>query len=305
MLNPLMRACGLGACVILFGCLGSPQEKKEQASQLAECSGDSTDAEVQDNILITEEFAGSLATSMQLAWLPVLFTVDFAVLLGQTIGGLVGGTPVGWVFDNGTYTLDKDTGTIVLTVSTTVDSGYGPSGTVVSEDVFALSSYFVGAAIETDSETNAVTITYESPGPLIELLGLGPAPASPLTLSEAEQQTVVDSLSTLAIEPVYVSKGVTPHLTWELEWTSPKATVAEIAAGEIPIDLELVGVQAAREDLEQTLDTEEWQIQQRNGDVDGYTTFTVKGGYFDYRGRVDLSSEAFTLVIADRELDCP
>jgi hypothetical protein len=283
--------------------LGTEYEKQEQREQLEECSNGASKQDVDDNILITQEYAGSLASSLQLSWLPTLFALDFLLLYGQTISGAVTGNPVDWSFDAGVYSHAGTTAAIEMRVLLTEDSGYGPAGTQVTEDIFELESYLEGATV-TPNEDGSVTIDYVQPGPAVELLGLGAEPPNPLTLTAEEREIIIDNLSTLALEPDYVSYGVTPLLTWDMHWVSPPETIASIANGDLPIDIELVEVNAQREDTGQALSTDVWDVNQRSGDVGGFTTFTVSGGSFPFGGRIEFTSTPFTIVLAERELDC-
>jgi hypothetical protein len=293
----------LSLCTTSLGCLGTEAEKKAQGERLEECWDGASEQEVQDNILITQEYAGSLATSLQLSWLPTLFAIDFLLLCGETLAGGVSGSPPDWSFDAGVYRYGGQAAAVELQVLLGEDSPVGPPGTPVAENIFLLDSYLEGATV-VPNQDGSVTIDFMQPGPLVELLGLGVDPPNPLTLTTAEREIIVENLSTLAIEPDYVSYGVTPLLAWDLHWVSPPETIASIAAGNFPIDIQLVEVSATRDDLGQTLTTNVWNVDQRFGDVGGYTTFTVSGGHFPYRGRIDFSSTPFILVLAERTLDC-
>ena len=286
------------------GCLGTEAEREEQGGRLQDCWDGATQQEVDENIFITEQYAGSLATSLEITWLPTLFAIDFLLLYAETVAGAVGGMPPDWTFDQGVYRYEKTAAAIAMRVLLTEESGYGPAGTVVTENIFALESYLVGATVVPSQTDDSVTITYSEPGPLVELLGLGPTPPNPLTLTAAERDTIVASLGKLAIEPDYISYGVTGPVTVDLHWVSPPETIASIAQGDLPIDIQLVKVDAHREDLNQDLSTEIWDVDQTGGDVGGYTTFTVSGGKFPYRGRIDFTSTPFTIVLAERKLDC-
>ena len=296
----------MGALALLLGvgCVGSEAERQQQSRALEACRGDASNAEVADNILISEEYARSLETSLTITWLPTLFVIDFVALYAQTIVGAVTGHPTGWTFDAGVYRNVGVTATIELRVTTTEASGYGPAGTAVIDDIFALESYLEGAMV-TPNQDGSVTIAYAEPGPLVELWGLGPTPPNPLTLTPAEQDAIIENLSTLAIGPDYIAMGVTEHLLWDFHWTSEPETFQAISQGDVPIDIELVAVNATRDDTSQRLTTETWAVDQHGGDVGGYTTFTVDGGAFPFRGRIDFTSVPFGLVVAERDLDCP
>jgi hypothetical protein len=301
-----LKTLVLGAALSLAaaGCngLGTDAEKQDQAKQLAGCRGDATDDELQENILITEEYALGVAADLTYSWQPVLFALDFMFLWAQTLGAIPSTEPVGWTFETGTYRYGSDTAAIEMCVFLSEDFEYGPAGTQVMEDILSLDSYLAGAVIEADTDAGTVTITFDEPGPLAELLGLGATPTSPLTLDEIDREQALESLSTLALETDYVAYGVTQSTTVDYHAVSPQSTIASISQ-DGPLPVEIVEVNASRDLFDQVLSTVSWEVERKGTDVTGYTTFTVSGGYFPYGGRIDFR-DVFGLVVADRELYC-
>jgi hypothetical protein len=295
---------GLLLGLAAMGCdmLGSDTEKQEQAQQLAACRGDASDAEVQENILITEEYAQGVAADLALCWRPVLFALDFTLLWAQTLGAVPSTEPVGWTFEDSTYRYGSDTAAIEMRVFLSEDLQYGPAGTQVLENILDVDSYLVNAAFEADTDAGTVTITFDEPGPLAELLGLGAAPTSPVTLDELGQAQAVESLSTLALEVDYVAYGVTQSTLVDYHAVSPATPIATLVA-DGPLPVEFVTINAYREALDQTLTTTVWDVVREGGVITGYTTFEVSGGYFPYGGRIDFQG-IHLAVIADRELYC-
>jgi hypothetical protein len=297
---------GLAFSLAASGCggLGSEADRQEQEKQLAACRGNSSDEEVQENILITQEYALSVAADLYYSWEPVLFTLDFVLLWGQTLGAVASTQPVGWTFDAGTYRYGSDTAAIEMRVFLSQDFAYGPAGTQVMENVLDLDSYLVGAVTEADADTGMVTITFDEPGPLAELLGFGATPTSPLTLDEVDREQALASLSTLAIEVDYVAYGVSPGQSTLVDYhaVSPQSTIASISQ-DGPLPVEIVAVNASRDLFDQVLTTESWQVERKGTDVSGYTTFKVSGGHFPYGGRIDFEDVPLT-VLAERELNC-
>lgn len=302
----IRQALGLGLALLAAaaGCdgLGSDKEKQQQAEQLAACRGDTTDAELQENILISEEYGRAMAADLYYSWHPVLFALDFTLLWAQTLGAIPSTEPVGWTFDGetGTYRYGSDTAAIEMQVFLTEEIGYGPAGTQVMEDILDVDSYLVNAAFELDGD--AVTVTFDEPGPLVELLGQGANPESPLVLDQAAQDAAVDQLSTLALETDYVAYGVNMSITVDYHAVSPPTTIASLVEdGPMPVDI--VEANATRDLDDQRLSTVVWDVERRGTGVDGYTTFTVSGGYFPFGGRVDFY-DVVGVVYAERELYC-
>jgi hypothetical protein len=281
------------------GCLGTEAERDEQARRLDRCRDGASDQQVLDNILITEEYASAVAADLAWSWMPVLFALDFMILWSQTLQGISGESPASWSHEDGTYRYGSTAAAIEMRVL------HGPDAAPVTEDILSLDSYLLGAAVEYDEESDTATITWDSPGPLVELLGYGETPQSPLVLGAAEREAVVANLATLAVEPEFIAYGVQPGSSTIVAYhvKAPAHTIAAIAAGEVTIHLELVAVNATRESLGQTLTTESWQVRRDGPHVTGYTTFTVSGGHFPYRGRIDFIDVPAT-VLAERTLEC-
>lgn len=290
--------------LLATGCLGSESERMDRAEELAECRGGASDDEVQENILISEEYALGLAADLEHSWAPVLYALDFSFLWAQTLSGAVGEPPVGWTFADGTYHYGSNAAAIEMRASLTQDLEYGPAGTLVAENILVLDSYLANAVVVFDDSTNVTTIAYDQPGPLVELLGLGAAPPNPITLDEAQRASVVESLSSLALEPDFIAYGITRSTLVDYHVASPPRAISALSTGNEVFDLELVAVNASRDVLDQTLSTVEWAVVREGNKVKGYTTFSTSGGHFSFRGRVDFTDVPLT-VIAERTLACP
>jgi len=287
------------------GChlLGSEEEVQEQVRFLDECRGDATDEEVHENIRITEEYAEGIAADIALSWRPVLFVLDFMILFGQTMGALESSQPVGWTFDSGTYRYGSDAAAIEMRIYLSEDLEYGPAGTRVVENILDLDSYLTGAVFEADTETDTVTITFGEPGPLVGLLGLGAAPTNPLTLHAVAREQVLETLGTLAIETEYVAYGVTQSTSVDYHAVSSRTTIASLTQ-DLPMEVRIVEVNASRELNDQVLTTESWDLEIQRLIATGTTTFTVSGGHFPFRGRIDFVGPPLA-VFPSRELSCP
>lgn len=291
----------LAVSIAWAGCLGTEGERMEQAEELEACRGDASDAEVLENIRITEEYALGLAADLEWSWTPVLFALDFLILWAQTVHGVLGASPVGWSYDDGVYRYGSPNAAIEMTAYTS------EGGIQLTDNILVLESYLVGAVITVDSETDVVTIDYEQPGPLVELLGFGPTPPDPIVLDPAERDAVVDRLAAaIALEPEYIAYGYTRTTLIDYHVAAPRETIAELGLEDFVLDLEIVAVNASRDPVdqgEQRLLTEEWEVYRRGNEVGGYTTFTVDGGYFPYRGRVEFD-DVGVLVLPERSLSC-
>ncbi|MBI2395094.1 MAG: hypothetical protein HYV09_36325 [Deltaproteobacteria bacterium] len=82
----------------------------------------------------------------------------------------------------GTYRYsDVAGGSMVLSLKYGADYEVGKTGEVIKPHFFLASSYLVGAVVTVHS-SSATIESYESTGPLVELIGLGPAPPKTFTL---------------------------------------------------------------------------------------------------------------------------
>jgi hypothetical protein len=276
------------------GCLGTDAETQDQIDGLEACRGDATDAEVEDAILITEEYALGLAADIEISWNKIVFIYDFTVLWTQTVFGAAAGMPLGWTLEEGgVWRYEGATAAIELRL-------YDPSGAQITEAVWSIDSYLVDATFSHDDQTDLTTVEFSATGPLVDLLGLGPALESPLLLDADGRQQLLDAIGAISAEADFIAFALTDSTVLDYHWRSDRQTVAELAEA-VDLRLELVAVSATREDLAQRLETVEWDVRNQVFGSRGYTAFTVTGGPFDYRGRVD-----FDIALAPtRDLECP
>ena len=289
-LAAVLATATLPAC----GLFGSDLERKEQADNLADCSGDADNEQVLDTILISEEYGDSLHEMIACGNLTLL-------LAGRIIAGVIeaiqagsqGATPDGWSFDGGVYTTEA-TG-VVMTLELFRD------GQRLEQNVFLVESFLVGASASLQGD-GSVEIEFESTGPLVELLGFGDAPESPLTVSLNDLNGVGVELGKLELATKIVvddTQGETSVVHYELD--SERQTISDILESG-GIVYSLVEADATREDLEQDLTVREWEIDfVDHGVLDGYSLFDVTGDHFTYTGRISFDHSA----IPERELECP
>lgn len=118
-----------------------------------------------------------------------------------------------YAFDNGTYSLDlrqqltfyaasikdaENSATLRFTFAKAI--GAHAEGAVVPFDLGRADTFLVGVRVVTTA-SGGVALAYDRPGPLVELLGLGPTPPNPLPLTDASSSAMQDSLrSALAVE---------------------------------------------------------------------------------------------------------
>jgi hypothetical protein len=179
---------------------------------------------------------------------------------------------------------------MVMTLVLGRDTSWGRTGDVIPFNVLALDSYFTKASVAAKAtmafenghavEKTQLAVTFESVGPGIELLGLGPSPASGVTIDFHEvARSLGGAIQTANVITVDDQKGDS-HVRYELK--SAAMRFGELL-GHSPQKMELVKVDAVRG--AQTIDVSNWGMQYQpgsSGTLDG-TIDMVVHGEFDYR----------------------
>lgn len=179
---------------------------------------------------------------------------------------------------------------MVMTLVLGRDTSWGKTGDVIPFNVLALESYFTGATVAAKAtmaleggravQKTQLAVSFQSVGPGIELLGLGPSPASGVTIDFHEvARSLGGAIQTANVITVDDQKGDS-HIRYEL--SSAPMRFGELL-GHAPQKMELVKVDAARG--AQTIDVVNWGMQYQpgsSGTLDG-TIDMVVHGEFDYR----------------------
>lgn len=142
--------------------------------------------------------------------------------------------------------------------------------------MLALESYVTKASVA----ATKLTLTFESVGPGIELLGLGPTPASGVQVDFHEvARSIGGGIQVANVITVDDQKGDS-HIRYDLK--SPPVRFGELL-GHSPQKVELVKVDASRGT--QTIEVTNWGMQYQpgsSGTLDGTIDMVVRGE-FDYR----------------------
>jgi hypothetical protein len=178
------------------------------------------------------------------------------------------------------------------------DYSFGKKGDPVTENLFVLESYLVGATSEIDIASQSVQISFDAPGPLVELLGFGPDPASPISVSLGDLSTLNEQLETLEVEAGVELTGEEGASTVTYHVDYPPEVALELIAGG-GVDISLVDASAVREDRNQSLSIDTWQVVYVDGEVgalDGTIEFGVDGEAFPFVGRFDYPKASEPVV---------
>lgn len=180
------------------------------------------------------------------------------------------------------------------------DYEVGGRGELITENLFVLDSYLVNAQATADA--TGVTITYDAPGPLVELLGLGASPQNPLVLTSADALTISTELNKIKVRgTVRVDddrEGT--DVAYDVDLSPSPIVNLLLPFGQL--DFDVVDASASRGALSQQLDVSSWGVHYTDGlGLEGTVAFAVGGGEFDYVGALEYTSGGY----GDLRLECP
>ena len=271
-----------------------------------ECRGDATDAEVTDTIAIVDAYDQSLHEMVACGGLNVLLcTSVVSGVVEAIIDQRNDATPDDWEYQGeGVYYTSGAMADMTTRFYLSEDFEFGQSGDLVTENLFLVDSYLVNARlVVTDVLSGEGELRFDAPGPLVELLGYGPNPESPLSVSLNDLTSIEGKLgalefdSNVQVEDPRDSGTIIYHLKTE---RMPAAALINGSA----MGYELEMASGNRESLGQELIVDDWSIEFVNGSVgalQGTIDFHVDGNHFDFAGTMVYNNSTY----ADPELSCP
>jgi hypothetical protein len=234
--------------------------------------------------------------------------VRFAVALIEVITNIAadpGGDPApeGFHWDGqGSYHIESDDfSQVSMDVEVRLDADYsfGNAGDLVAYDLFDAATYLVGASIAIDYELGPI-ISYDSPGPMAELLGFGADPPNPIVLDESNLGVIGAQLRKLHISSeadLYDENG-SSEIAYQFS-TNP--TPAIDLASNAPFLFKLLDASGSNASMAQTMTIDLWDIDYSGfGELDGSIDFRVVGGVFDFKGNFVYAESGY----ADVTLSC-
>jgi hypothetical protein len=286
-------------------------QRRIPTDPLASCAEGLTPAEIEDTVAIAFDFEGSAHEMIACGGLV------FAIV-GALIDGLAdlaqdptaSTLPEGFQFEAGTYYVEPGTfQDLRMEVRFYLgrDYSFGSEGELVTENLFLMSTFLRNAQTEVEIDTSSgwpevhIEITHEGPGPLVELLGLGPNPPSPLVVTDEMLADAEDHLGDLGVEAIIFFQDHPGVSTIEYDVQSPRMLAHSLLTG-APMDLGLVGASGWRDDLEQELAVDVWTVEYVDGvgALEGAIDSTVRGGPFDFVSRFHYEASGWPVV----ELAC-
>jgi hypothetical protein len=278
---------------------------------LADCTQGLSPQEIEDTVAITFDFEISAHELIACGGLVVRIVGALVEGLAKLAEDPAASTlPEDYRFDGqGTYFVEPGTfQDLRMEVRFFLDRDYafGEKGDLVTENLFLMSSYLRNAHSEVTLDTSSgwpvveIEITHEGPGPLVELLGLGANPPSPLRVTDRMLQDAQAHLGALDVEAIIFFRDHPGVST--IEYDVESRMLARSLLGGTAMDLDLVGARGWRADLDQELEIDRWTVEYAGGvgALVGDIDFTVRGGPFDFVSRFRYASSGWPVV----ELAC-
>ena len=221
-------------------------------------------------------------------------------------------TPDGLVFEgDGVYRARSGTSEQDTDMSIRFYDDASGAPTLVTDNLFASSTYLVGAraesAVHVDPEnllssSAVVEISYEAVGPRVAMLGFGEAPPNPLVIEGDQLDSLRPRLEGIALgTSINVLERLgNDELRFEAESGPDRA---QNIFDTDRIDYRMIRIEGTNAVTGQALapNPDGWQIEFAGSNtLNGSVDFTVQGGAFDYSGRFAYSAASF----ADISLSC-
>lgn len=275
------------------GCYGNSDRQLECSNacgsgvsyidQLDECAGSLSDDERSKEVGIVDVFLKRLGAASpssgigEGASLVDQFSLDAdnaLITLAQEPGTDALHAP--FVYDGGVYTAALDSlGDGKATVQLLFDKDYqaGKAGDVIRPYFFRTDSYVTGAAV--DLSGGVASVSYESNGPLVELLGLGEQPPNPFEIGLFDQTDTMVQIVSASIDNSETTRGVDTELR-----VSYQRRVNQQDDERSPLSLD--EATATRAETGQTLTVASSSLAVEGSQLVGKIELDVSGGAFDY-----------------------
>ncbi len=281
---------------LLPGCIlgglgtGTIGETGEDTTELEGCAPAGADIEL--HVEISADFQNSMHELVVCGGL----TIKIAVAASQALYELIfesvsDATPGGFQYmGDGTYKSGDASTDMGLRFVYGADYAAGGQGDPILHNIFVLDSYLVSPSVSSNGVT--VTVNYDEPGPLVELLGFGATPANPLVLTLADSLTVSSELNKIRVAGDILVDDSAGAATVDYTVNIEPSPVADLILPFGSLDFSLVDAGATREDPAQTLTSTSFGVSYTDSgsELDGAVEFEVRGGEFDYQGTLDYST---------------
>lgn len=288
---------GLLGLATLSGCIISPSDGDDDL--LRECRG-SADAEAHVEIVV--DYDQSIHEMVACGGLNVTLISSVTVgIVDAIIDNRPDATPPDWEFrGDGVYYTNGGGAEMTTQFYANTDFSFAAAGDPLTENLFRVDSYLVGARVEANIDINdplssSVELTFDGVGPYVELLGYGENPTSPIALDTSAWDRVQASLGSLEFDSEISVDDTQSVSTVRYDVQTGRMPASSLLTG-AGMDYELVMASATRDDLGQALIVEDWGIEfvdANPGALNGAIEFRVEGDAFEYFGSLTYENDTF------------
>ncbi|MBL4686836.1 MAG: hypothetical protein JKY37_19720 [Nannocystaceae bacterium] len=234
---------------------------------------------------LTDDFEQSVLEMVVCGQLSVELVQGVQTGVGRAIlTGDSDATPAGWQHrDDGMYTTGSASTEMVSGFYLAHDTSFGEQGELVVHNVFRVDSYLVNARVVISQDaivTGKAELRFDDTGPLVELLGFGQTPSSPIEVSATDALNLASGLESLEF----------------------RSDIHVVDAGESTIiyDVHTRPVLASELLLGATLEYDNDAVTATRGDM----SVEVDGWDIEFRGGGGLSGEIEFHIDVDVDLEC-
>lgn len=298
---------GLAGCGIFGSGSGSGSDVGDDgpnSTEFSACRGGASDEQVADTVRIVDEYGESLHEMVACGQLNVALCSGIIegiidAILAQSNDAM----PPGWGYQGeGVYHTSGTNVVMDTRFYLTEDFSFGSAGDMVVDNLFIVDSYLIDALAVVDYSTGEVTIEHGGPGPLVELLGLGPTPPNPIPITLADISSLGDKLGALEFSADIVVDDPREVSTIQYRLSTSRMPAQALIDGS-PMSYILDQADGFRDDLGQTLTVDDWSVtfvDEDGGALDGAIEFHVDGSHFPFAGVMTFMRSTFP----ERELTC-
>jgi hypothetical protein len=249
------------------------------------CLEDLNEQEAKDNGQIVEDYnnsiheliaCGNITNKITNAFIDLVFQI----LTGDATSSLPNG--VSYVGE-GVYRTQTSNVAMDIYFINSQSNSIGGKDEVIKYNLFNPENYLINSNVI--DEGNAYKITFESTGPLVELLGFGAQPSNPIIFKkEIESISKLNSklgVLRVASNIIIDDKVNNSVVTYEVI-LAENTTIGQVLTSTFKYDV--IDANVRREDIDQDLFTIKWELAFSSGGLTGTVEFNVIGGHHDFIG---------------------
>jgi hypothetical protein len=273
MRRPIALLLVLAACA--FGC-DTRQTVEVRASCLDSCRGTLSDADVEAHVAISGELQAAISALLAGSSAYGAATSSLTGFV-QSVAEGHAGLPSGFSYAGNGVLVATPSADVRVEVRFYLAAGtsFGKAGDAISFNVLDPASYFEGIKITATGSIGpsgvsaGLALAFDKAGPGTELLGLGAAPKSPVSIDVSGWQSKLSAIVVGAIITVDRYDGPT---TIHFQATPPKTPAQALGSASYPVTFD--GFVGTRSDLSQSLSIDSVALSSSGGLLDG--TFLVR-----------------------------